>query len=41
MKNKEIEDRLDLLEQKTRSKLAYLLARIQKLEEKILDILAE
>ena len=36
-----IEDRLQLLEKKTRSKLSYLLQRIQQLEKKILDIFAE
>ena len=41
MKDKEIAHRLRLLEEKTRSKLSYLLQRLQKLERKILDISAE
>jgi len=36
-----LEERVQLLEEKTRSKLAYLLSRIQKLEKKVLDISAE
>ena len=41
MKDKELEAKVKELEKKTRSKLSYLLQRIQKIEKKISEFLAE
>ena len=41
MKDKELKVRVEELENKTRSKLSYLLKKIQKIEKKISNILAE